>query len=203
VTRRTVDVSKLPTYAFGSREPMWWAVMLLVAIEGTMLVLLAISYFYVRARTTPFPPTHVGRTAAWIGTAELAVWVASIAPMALTARAARAADLQRMRRWIIITTLFGIVAVTLRILEYHWLPFRWDDHAYGSVVWSLLGVQWLHGVTGVLEDLLFVVLLFVGPVEQKHRVDIEITAPLWYFVVAGAALVWAVVFADVFLGGRA
>jgi len=204
MSRPTVDVSELPEHAFGQREPMWWAVMLLIAIEGSMLVLLAISYYYVRARIDPFPPTHVGHTAAWLGSAELATWIASVVPMVLAARYARVYDLARTRRWLIISTLFGVVAMTLRLLEYHYLPFRWDDHAYGSVVWSLLGVQWLHGATGVLENVVYIVLLFVGPVQKKHFTDVEVSAPLWYFVVGGAALAWAVVFADILLaGGRA
>jgi hypothetical protein len=45
--------------------------------------------------------------------------------------------------------------------------------------------------------MVYIVLLFVGPVEDKHRVDIEVSTPLWYFVVAGAALAWAVVFLEV------
>ena len=37
--RRVLDVEALPTHAFGHRDPLWWAVILLVCIEGTMLVL--------------------------------------------------------------------------------------------------------------------------------------------------------------------
>jgi hypothetical protein len=66
-------------------------------------------------------------------------------------------------------------------------------------VWGLLVAQLLHQITGILENIYFVVLYQVGPIEEKHRIDIEVATPLWYFVAAGALLVFAVVFGDVLL----
>jgi len=194
MTRRTLDVSGLPSYAFGARAPLWWALMLMVAIEGTMLALLALSYFYVRDRLSPFPPVSISRTAAWIATAEMAIWVASVVPTMLQARAARRESLDGMRLWLGLATLLGAVAAVLRWYEFHLLPFRWDDTAYGSIVWTLLGLQWVHQLTGVGENLLMEAVLFKGPVEKHHCVDVEVTTPLWYFVVSGAVLCWLVVF---------
>ncbi len=199
--RRVLDVSKLPHLAFGPRDPLWWAVMALVAIEGSMLVLLALSYVYVADRTHPFPPTHMTTTIAWIATVELACWIASGFPQHRSSVHAIRGDVRGMRRTLALACFFAVVGCTIRFCIMKMLPFRWDDHAYGSVVWGLLGVQWLHGVTGVFEDLLYVALLFKGPIEDKHRVDIEVSTPLIYFVIAGGTLVWALVFLPVLLGG--
>ncbi len=195
--RRVLDVSPLPTHAFGARAPLWWAVMLMIAIEGTMLVLLAVSYFYIRGRTEPFAPVHVAHRIAWIATLELAIWLVSIAPTYAEGRAAIAGDVRRMRLHLIAASLLGIVALALRWYEFHLLPFRWDSHAYGSVVWAFLGLQWVHGLTGVGENLVYIAVLTKGPIEDKHRVDVEVSTPLWYFVVGGAALAWAVIFLEV------
>jgi cytochrome c oxidase subunit III len=197
VKRRVIDVSRLPVIAFGPRDPLWWAVMLLVAIEGTMLVLLAVSYFYVRDRTSPFPPVPVPKAIAWIATLEVAIWLASVVPAYRSGRAAIAGSLGGMRRALIVATVLGAIAAALRWYEVHLLPFRWDSHAYGSVVWALLGLQWVHALTGIGENLVYIVLLYTGPVEDKHRVDVEVSTVLWYFVVAGAVLAWAVVFLEV------
>jgi heme/copper-type cytochrome/quinol oxidase subunit 3 len=195
--QRVLDVAELPTHAFGHRDPLWWSVVLLTAIEGTMLVLLTVSYFYVRSRTEPFPPVAVPRGIAWIATAELGVWLISVAPTYRAGQAAIAGDLPGMRRGLLLATGLGALACALRWYEIHLLPMRWDSHAYGSVVWALLGLQWVHGLTGVGENALYIALLWIGPVEDKHRVDIEVSTPLWYFVVAGAALAWAAVFLEV------
>ena len=195
--RRVIDVAALPTHAFGHRDPLWWAVILLVGIEGTMLVLLAVSYFYIRDRTTPFPPVAVPRGIAVLATAELVVWLVSAVPTYASGRAAIAGDVRRVRRQLILATALGMVAAVLRWSEIHQLPMRWDSHAYGSVVWALLGLQWVHGLTGIGENLLYIAVLWIGPIEDKHRADIEVSTPLWYFVIAGAALAWAVVFLEV------
>jgi cytochrome c oxidase subunit 3 len=197
VKRRVIDVGALPAHAFGHRDPLWWAVMLLVAIEGTMLVLLAVSYFYIRDRTTPFPPVAVPRAIAWLATVELALWIISALPTRKASRAAVARDIRRVRRYLILATIVGVVAASLRWYEVHLLPMRWDSHAYGSAVWALLGMQWIHGLTGIGENIIYIALLFVGPVEEKHMVDVEVSTPLWYFVIAGAGLAWATIFVEV------
>jgi heme/copper-type cytochrome/quinol oxidase subunit 3 len=201
VVKKAVDVSKLPMINFGHHDPLWWAVMLMIAIEGTMLALLAVAHIYVADRTHPYPPTHMGRDIAYVATAELVLWLISMWPMPRSSKAAIAGDLRGIRRWLLVTNIFGIGALVLRVWIFRLLPFRWDAHAYGSVVWTLLALQWVHGLTGVGENFLYVILGYKGPFEDKHRVDVEVSAPLWYFIVAGSTLVWALVFAELLIKG--
>lgn len=203
MTRRVLDVGGLPTHAFGHRDPLWWAVILLVCIEGTMLALLTISYFYLGGRMTPWPVEPIPRGLAWLGTAELALWILSAPAMHWASRAAIRGSVRGMRAGLILSTLPALAAIACRYVIMRELPFRWDANAYASVVWTLLGAQWFHGLTGAGENLLYIALLFRGPVEDKHRVDVQVSTPLWYFVVGGAALVWAVLFAGPLLGGGA
>ena len=199
--RRVLDVSSLPDIAFTSRDPLWWAVMLAITIEATMLVLLTIAYFYVSDRTEPFPPAHIREYVAWIATADLACWLLACIPQHRASQAAINAKLRPMRRNLLFASMFAALGIALRIWLFTELPFRWDDHAYGSVVWGLLGLHLFHALTALAEDSVYCVLLFVGPVEEKHRVDVEVSAPLAYLVAGGAVLVWAVVFLEVLVGG--
>lgn len=199
--RRVLDVSMAPHIGFGPRDPTWWGVVLLVAIEATMLALLAVSYIYVYHRTDPFPPAHMATGVAWLATLEVVLWICAAIPQHMCSKACVEGDLQRMRRTLIAANVFAIWACVVRLWIFAALPFRWDDHAYGSMVWALLGVQWLHGLTSVIEDSIYVVIFYRGPVEDKHRVDIEVTSPLVDFVVAGTILIWALVFAPVLFGG--
>ena len=54
--RRTIDVSSLPTYAFGHRQLTWWATWSIILMEGTMLVVFLVSYFFLRTRVPRWPP---------------------------------------------------------------------------------------------------------------------------------------------------
>jgi heme/copper-type cytochrome/quinol oxidase subunit 3 len=201
--RRVLDVGALPAHAFGHRDPLWWAVILLVCIEGTMLVLLALSYFYLRGHMTPWPVTPIPRSLAWLGTAELALWWISAVPMHCASNAAIRGSLRGMRGGLILATVPAVIALGCRYWIMDHLPFRWDADAYASTVWTLLAAQWVHGLTGAGENVLYIALLYRGPVEDKHRVDIEVSTPLWYFVLAGALLIWLVLFAAPLVGGDA
>lgn len=200
--RRVLDVRALPTNAFGHRDPLWWAVILLVCIEGTMLVLLTLSYFYLRGRMTPWPVAPIPRLLTWVGTGELALWLVTALPMHRASRAAVAGSVRGMRWGLILSTIPAVIALAARFWILYQLPFRWDANAYASTVYVLLAAQWLHGLTGAGENLLYIVLLFKGPVEDKHRADIEVSTPLWYFVLAGGLLVWLVLFARPAFGGN-
>jgi heme/copper-type cytochrome/quinol oxidase subunit 3 len=168
-------------------------------IEGSMLVLLAISYFYVRDRVDPWPPNLPARTVAIVGTVEIVLWLASCWPMHVASKAAIAGDLRRMRIGMVASTALGVAAAVLRGFEFTLLPFRWDANAYASCIWGLLVVQTTHQVTGLFENGFFIAILYRGPIEQKHRSDIEVGAPLWYFVAAGALLTWAVCFLEILI----
>lgn len=192
-----IDATKLPDHAFGTRAPLWWATMLIVGIEGTMLVLTALSYFYVGDRMKPFPPWPISRVPAHVAAVELACWFASIVPMWLGTRAARRLDRDATMIWLAAATILAIAGAALRVVEFHLLPFSWQATAYGSIVWAFLGLQWVHMLTGIGENVLYLIVLRTP--KPKHFVDIETTAPLWYFVTAGSTLVFVTVFLGMWL----
>ena len=49
--------------------------------------------------------------------------------------------------------LFGVALCVVRALEFTTLNVRWDDSAYGSVVWVLLGLHTFNLVTDVADTL--------------------------------------------------
>ena len=69
--RSTLDVSHLPTYAFGQRSLMWWGTAGMIVIEGTLFAIGLVTYFYLRglAQHWPLsaPPRFIPNSAASIG----------------------------------------------------------------------------------------------------------------------------------------
>jgi cytochrome c oxidase subunit 3 len=197
-TEQILDVSTLPSYAFGSRNPVWWGVLLLVTIEATAMGLLLVSSFYLRGNLDAWRPAPVGPAALRLAVCEALILGASYLPMVLSVRAARRERLVPARGWLIVATLLGFAMLVLRAFEIPRIAFRWDSDAFGSVFWMTFGVHVTHVVTGVLENVMMIALLFVGPVEKKHFSDIEASALLWYFSV----LEWAPAFAILYLEPR-
>lgn len=190
--RPTIDMSDAPIASFGAREPLWWGVVFLIVIEAVAFGLLLATYFYVRGNFEVWPPTDPGDRARWLGAAGCVVLVLGSVAMVFVNRAARRLDLRGTRRPLILATLLSIVFVVLRAYELEALHFDWDDHAYGSVVWMTLGMHTLHGLTGVLENVVFVVLFFRGPVEKKHYLDADLDSLYWHFIVAWGLVLFAI-----------
>jgi cytochrome c oxidase subunit III len=186
-----LDVRELPAIGFGTRATLWWGIVLLLAIEGTGFLLLLLTYFYLRGNSAVWPPEGI-RTPDIAPAALCAVLLLlSAVPNHFANRAAMDADPPGMRRWLIVATALAIAAAGLRFFEFGALPFTWYDHAYGSVFWTIVGMHTLHLVTGIVENAFILVVLFRGPVEEKHLVDVHSAGLYWYFMV----LVWVPLFA--------
>jgi hypothetical protein len=94
--RRTVDVSGLPTFAFGHHQLTWWATWSLIFMEGTMFVVFFITYFFLRTTVPDWPPGLKPPELFW-GTVNLFIFLASAVPAHLTKKAAEELDLRRSR----------------------------------------------------------------------------------------------------------
>jgi len=192
----TLDVSALPSFAFGRRDPRWVAVLLLIAIESSVFALMLFVYFYTRTRLAVWPPTAPGPRELTFGASILGVLVASVLPMHLVNRAAYVADLVAAKRWLLIGTVLSALALVLRGVELSHLPFRWDSNVYGSVFWGVLCLHTMHLIAGNIENVLFLALLALGPIEKKHLVDLEVNGIYWYFVVFSWLPLYVVLYLD-------
>jgi cytochrome c oxidase subunit 3 len=194
--RPVLDVSGLPATAFGTRDPLWYGVVGLIAIEGTMFAIMAASYFYLRGGADVWPPPGVRHPGLAVTTLNLLVLLASLFPMHRAARSAELEELPAIRRWLAVSTVLMALFLAGRIAVLQSLSYRWDSHAYGSLVWTTAGLHTLHLATGILENLLFIALLTRGPVLDKHMDDIRLNSLYWYFVVACWAVFYAIFFLD-------
>jgi cytochrome c oxidase subunit III len=180
----TIDVSHLPQYGFGRRSPLFWGTLLFTAIESTALAILFASYLYVRGNFDEWPPS--ARLELTPGLVTSGLMALSCIPMQLSVLAARKLELRPTRSWMSIAVGIGAIACATRAWEIHALPFRWTENAYASVVWSSYGFHTVELVASVLESCVMVAVFFIGPVEEKHYEDAEVTGLFWYF----ANLVW-------------
>lgn len=87
--RRSLDVSALPSIAFGARAPLWWGVVGLMAIEGTALAMIIAAYLYVRRNVVEWPPAGTSLPALGLATGEVVVLLLSLVPMIVVDRASR------------------------------------------------------------------------------------------------------------------
>ncbi len=181
--RPNIDVSGLPTFAFGHRPLTWWCTWSLILMEGGMFVVLFAVYFFLRTPVPDWPPGVNYPRLLW-GTVNLVIILASCVPNYFQKRAAESLDLRGVRRWLLVLIGFAFAATVVRFVEFGYLNCRWDQNAYGSVVWVTMGAHLLHLVTDLLDSIVLLALMVVGPVEGKRFTDVSENALYWYFVVA-------------------
>jgi cytochrome c oxidase subunit 3 len=197
VTPRVLDVSALPDVAFGHRSTLWWATMGIIAIEGTMFALAIANYLYLKGRNYNWPP-GVDEPALFWGTLNTIVLLVSTIPNQLTKHYAEKFDLRKVQLGLLVCMAFGIAFNIIRIFEFQSLNVWWDQNAYGSIVWFLLGMHTAHILTDVLDTGVLTVLMFVGPLEKKRFVDISENSFYWYFVV----LSWLPIYGLIYFAPR-
>jgi cytochrome c oxidase subunit III len=196
-TRRALDVSHLPTVVFSHRSLMWWGNLGMMAIEGTVFALAIMAYFYLRSHQETWPLTAMPPDLLW-GTLNTALMLISFLPAHLAKKAAEVMDLQRVRMWLVISVVFGLLFTIVRGLEFSALNVRWDSSAYGSVVWLLLGLHTVHVVTDWIDTIVLTTMFFTGPLDGKRYVDVSENSAYWYFVV----FTWLPIYLTIYWGAR-
>ena len=195
--RRALDVSPLPEYAFGHQGLIWWGTIGFMVIEGAMFVMVIVSYFVLRTRVPEWPPSapNPGLT---LGTANLVVLLASLAPNLLAKKAAESFDVRRVRILMPVMLLFGVAFLTIRAFEFGALGVSWDGSAYGSIVWFILGLHTVHLLTDVGDTAVLAALMFTSHVEPKRMVDVSENSLYWDFIV----LTWIPVYLTIYFAPR-
>jgi cytochrome c oxidase subunit III len=185
---RTLDVSGLPSVAFGHRNTTWLANVFYMAIEGMMFALMFATYFYLRTRSTDWPPGHLPPAFTY-GAVNAAVFVLSIIPAWWIRRRAPDADRSAVRNGLLVLSFFALAATALRVFEFTALNCRWTDDAYSSTVWVLIGMHSGHLATELIETLVLLTISFTRKMEGTRLADAAINSDYWYFVVVTGLIV--------------
>ena len=201
-TQVTYDVSHLPASGYDSSAPVWWGNLLLILIETTTIAMLAGSYFYVRQNYTMWPPPQVHRDPPiqeplpdlQLSTINVLLLVASCAPTVWVDKVARRKNTVQTVAGLALLTIVGVAAITLRIYEFPGLKFWWDENAYASVVWSILGMHLIYLIFGFAEVGIMLLWILLHGLDEKHAVDVTLTAGYWYWM----AGIWVPLYAIVY-----
>src|SRR4029078_8707438 len=126
-----------------------WGVCIEIVLFGILIAL----YFSVRMsisqwlppRTTPgLPVLQNPLPDLAFPTIVLIIFVIGLAPAIYLDLSSRRKDVFGMKLGLVLTLAFNIVLLVCRYYEFDALKFKWNDNAYGSVTWTILGMHMIH-----------------------------------------------------------
>jgi cytochrome c oxidase subunit 3 len=195
--RPTVDAALLPPTVFGSRAPAWWGNTLLMVIETTSICLLLISYFYLWRNFEMWPPVRGDNLIPgerfpdlFASTIDTALELFSCFVLCRVQTAAYRVEPVPVFRGLLLCLLVGLACIGLRFAEFQHLHCRWDENAYGSIVWALLVVHLTYLIAGVLEMGLLVFWMQLKGFDKKQAFEATLSVFYWYW----AVVVWVILY---------
>ncbi|ANM13221.1 MULTISPECIES: cytochrome c oxidase subunit 3 [unclassified Rhizobium] len=181
--RMALDLSHLPLHGMGSASLTFWGTSAFMLIEGTGFALSIAIYFYLMS-LAPRWPIEAPPPDLTAGTILTLLLVASVVPNILVSRWAKRKDLRKVRAGLIVMAILGLLPLIPRAFEFPALHVSWDDDAYGSIVWTMLGLHTTHIVTDLVDTVVLACLMFSKHADNTRRYgDVEDNALYWNFVV--------------------
>jgi cytochrome c oxidase subunit III len=195
--RVVADVSQLPTVVYGARNLASWGTTGFLIIEGFTLALCAVTYIYLRKNTAVWPPHGTSLPDLLIPSINMGLMLASI-PLALwTIHRAERLDLAKTRIGLVLSSLVAVAVIVLRFYEFRALNTRWNVNAYGSIVWTILGLHGTLLLIDVYDTIGITAIMFVKP-ESKWFPEVADNSIYWIFTV----LSWLGLYVLVYFGPR-
>jgi len=182
--RAAVDVSSLPVLVTGPRAPLWWGMVLLLAIESTVFASFATTYLYLRFLAPQWPPMGIDAPGLLLPSINTGVLIASGAAMAWGDAGVKKGNTRQLLIGLAAAVGLGLVFLVLKVIEYRDVSYRWDTNAYGSIVWTIVVFHSTHVASVLLKGTAVAALALKGHFTAERRLGVQINGLYWQFVVA-------------------
>jgi cytochrome c oxidase subunit 3 len=189
----SLDVSRLPTYAHGAKNPLWWGTQSFMLIEGLGFIFAIATYFYLFNENQNWPLAAAPPGLIW-SSLLAGLLVLSEIPNVWVKNAAKKKDVEKVRIGLVVMSAIGAVGIVLRCFEFTTMNTRWDDNAYGSITWFLLGLHTAHLLTDLGETMVMTVSMFIGPVDMRRFPEVEDNQDYWHFVVVSWLVIYGILY---------
>ena len=179
----------------GTRSTAWWAMLILILNEAVVFASLLASYFYLRFNSVLWPPPGVSLPELTFSSINTLLLIGSSIVMQWAVNSVRQDHVRRLRVGLAVAFLMGAAFLGIQIYEYTQLRFLPQEHAYGSLFWSITGLHALHVLAGLLMNAYIQVRAAYGHFSIDRHQAVENVSLYWHFV----DIVWIFIFASLFL----
>lgn len=194
-TTRVIRAEELPVLLTGRQAPVWWGMILLVAIETTVFATLFSSYFYLRIMTPEWPPAGVEPPDLLLPFVNTGVLLASSLSVFWASNGIKKGNQRRLKIGLGAAVALETVFFFVKIMMSGGIGHGWSDHSYGSIFWTISRLHTGHVMVAILMGAVVETLALKGYFSQQRRLGVQIVNIYFQFV----ALIWLPVLLVLFL----
>lgn len=165
-------------------HPLWWGVLFVVVIEGTVVTTLLVSYFYLRALASEWPPAGIDPPPLLWPTVILFLLPISSYTMWWAGRGIARNDIRVLTLGTGLSVAIAGLVLVIRSFQIAAFDFEWDDSAYASMVWVITGFHYTHVASALVGTAVVTVLSILGFYTPNRQVSVVVDTLYWYFVAA-------------------
>lgn len=186
-TAFVLDGRRLTHRPADNRHPLWWGFLGMIAIETTVFASLVVSYYYLRMGADAWPPEPLPLPELVLPTVNTLFLLVSSGTMVWADRGIKKDNARQLGLGLTAGIVLALLFLALKAYEYlHELGYSWDDHAYGSIVWTIAGFHSAHVLALVLKTVVVATLAWKGHFSKDRRLAVTVNGIYWHFVV----LIW-------------
>jgi cytochrome c oxidase subunit III len=176
-------------------EPQLLGMLLFIISEVMVFGAFFTAYFFVRVSQGDVWPAHGTHLPVAVAGVNTAILVSSSFTMHWAQTAIRNGNRFGLKAGMLMTFLLGCTFLFIQINEYANIGFAPQNHAQGTIFYSLTGLHGAHVFIGL--TLLFIVTIrsFRGHYSPDEHRGVEVPGIYWHFV----DIMWIIVYSTVYI----
>lgn len=177
-----VDVSNYSRHLNGHNAPIWWGIIGLILIELSVVSAFTVTYLYLYMQHSQWPPENIPAPPLTIPTWSMLLMLVSCVTMYLAGKA-----IEKNQSWRFVVYTFASVIMASTVLWIRWLQFgnfdmRWDEHVYGSLLWTISGFHFIHIVSAAIGTAAIGCFGMAGFYTKQRQIGVVVDTMYWNFV---------------------
>jgi heme/copper-type cytochrome/quinol oxidase subunit 3 len=193
-----LDVRGTSPYTHGAQAPLFWGFLGMIVIETMVIGSFVSAYFYLRAQAPEWPPAGTKPPELLLPTLNTVVLLASSLALHWGETGAKRGARRQLAWGLLGSCLLAAAFLTLKGVEYADKEYQWDTHAYGSIVWTIVGFHSAHVIALLAKTSVVTVLAFRGYFDPERRLGVTVNGIYWHFVV----VIWVPLYVVLYLVPR-
>jgi len=180
------DVRRFTRQPQGRLATVWWGMAGLILLEAMVVASVVAGNFYLQLMNAQWPPPNAAPPAVLDGALVLALLLAGSAALMWAVGALAKGAQPAFLGGLLLTLAAGVAAAWMLLRQFGRFAVRWDEHAYGSVLWTVNGLQLAHVAAALVALSMVLVMAVRGFFTPRRDIGVTAVAMYWHFV----ALSW-------------